>query len=82
MDKIKKLTPKVPEAVFNDRLISEAQLADALPNMTLRKLADWRPEGRGPVFIKKGREFWYRTSAVDEWLSPPQEQTTSTDVPS
>lgn len=82
MNKDKKLPARVSETVLNDRLISEAQLANALPNMTLRKLADWRREGRGPASIKKGREFWYRTSAVDEWLSSPEEQTPSTDVSS
>ena len=31
-------------------------------------LANWRVDGRGPAFVKRGNRIFYLKSILDEWL--------------
>lgn len=49
-------------------LMRPADLAAQL-GITLDTLGLWRAQGRGPAFIRRSRFIWYRTAAVEQWLT-------------
>ena len=56
-------------------LMAPAELAAKL-GKSPAALAQWRYLGRGPRFIKLGRNIRYRTSDVDAWLDQQTMQRT------
>jgi excisionase family DNA binding protein len=51
----------------NDRLLHAigVNLPLGVPRATL---ANWRPAGKGPPFVKVGRHVRYRRADVDRWV--------------
>ncbi len=47
--------------------IPEAEIAAEL-NVSPRTLRKWRAQGKGPPFIKIGRNVFYRDASRDAWL--------------
>jgi excisionase family DNA binding protein len=64
-------------AVYNrcvgELLMTEAEVAEYL-RVTVRTLATWRAEGRGPRPLRVGRGIRYRRSDVDAWLERQAEE--------
>ncbi len=48
-------------------LVTPKELAAALGN-TEQTLADWRCNGKGPIFVKLGKGVFYRMSDVHAWV--------------
>jgi hypothetical protein len=46
-------------------------------NMTTKTLDQWRWNGRGPEYIKIGREIFYRDSAIERFEESKQRKSTS-----
>jgi hypothetical protein len=57
----RKRTADIPE------YSSERQTAEEL-GVTLRTLRLWRQLGKGPAYVKFGRQIHYRTESRDAWL--------------
>jgi hypothetical protein len=49
-------------------LLSDVELANEL-QLETSTLANWRWSGRGPDFVKYGRQIKYRREDVDAWLA-------------
>lgn len=60
-----------------DPLYTAAQTAEWL-GTSVGTLAAWRYEGRGPAFVKVGRNVRYRETDVKAWLA---EQTRTSTAP-
>lgn len=48
-------------------LMTPAEAADFL-RVRVRTLADWRLDGKGPVYLKVGHLIRYRHEDIDRWL--------------
>lgn len=46
----------------------DTQNAAKYIGVSVKTLAQWRTQGKGPKFIKRGRVFYYRKD-IDEWLT-------------
>lgn len=68
MKKIKKLEKGM-------QFLNEKELAELL-NMKSETLRNWRYEGKGPVFIKIGRNVRYCMSDVLDYLNPRRREST------
>jgi predicted DNA-binding transcriptional regulator AlpA len=52
----------------NEQFLNDKQLAEML-NMKPETLKNWRWEGKGPIFIKIGRNVRYRMSDVLNYIN-------------
>ena len=52
---------------MTDDLIRERDAAKII-DVHKMTLAGWRHEGRGPEYIKIGKNIRYRRSAIEKWL--------------
>lgn len=52
---------------MNEALLRPAEAA-ALIKKPERTLGQWRYEGRGPRYIKVGRDVRYRATDIEKWL--------------
>lgn len=52
----------------NEQFLNEKQLAEML-NIQSETLRNWRWEGKGPIFIKIGRNVRYRMSDVLNYIN-------------
>lgn len=52
---------------MGDKIRTPGELAEYLDS-TVGTLAHWRYVGKGPKFIKLGRNVRYRDSDIQEWL--------------
>lgn len=55
-------------------LLEPHTVGDAL-KVSLGTLRLWRATGRGPAFVKVGRQVRYRPSAVEAWLAAAEQPT-------
>jgi hypothetical protein len=53
---------------LHDTYLTERQLAEELPDGSVRKLRRWRSLRLGPKWLRIGRAVVYLRSSVDEWL--------------
>ncbi len=56
------------DAVLMTPLLTPDQVSDYL-GVPLGTLANWRYQGRGPVYVRLGRHVRYRATDVAEWIS-------------
>lgn len=52
----------------NNELWTDGTVAQCL-GVSVVTLRRWRREGRGPKFIKEGRQVLYRRSTITDWLA-------------
>jgi predicted DNA-binding transcriptional regulator AlpA len=57
-----------PTAALQHDYLTTEQLAELIPGVTLRQLANWRSEGRGPRYRKLGKSILYDLHEVEEWI--------------
>jgi len=50
------------------RLSVKSTVAAEMLGLSRGTLANWRAEGRGPRYIKLGRDVLYRVSDLEAWL--------------
>lgn len=48
--------------------LSPAQVAELIPGLTVKTLAEWRYERRGPRYRKLGRLVVYALDELEEWI--------------
>ncbi|MGM7668377.1 helix-turn-helix transcriptional regulator [Microbacterium sp. A196] len=48
--------------------ISPQEVADLIPGLTVKKLAEWRYERRGPRYRKIGRLILYALDELEDWI--------------
>lgn len=53
---------------LRDTILTEKELANALPKCTVRKLRTWRNLRLGPPWLKIGREVVYLRASVEHWM--------------
>lgn len=59
-----------PPSIVRDSYLTPDQLAAYLDGaVTIGTLRNWRSDGRGPAFIRIGRDVRYRIDDVDAWLA-------------
>ncbi|WP_077210043.1 helix-turn-helix transcriptional regulator [Corynebacterium phoceense] len=51
------------------RLSVKPTAAAEMLGLSRGTLANWRAEGRGPRYIKSGRQILYRVKYLDAWLN-------------
>ncbi|KXI16687.1 transcriptional regulator, MerR family [Corynebacterium sp. CMW7794] len=51
------------------RLSVKPTAAAEMLGLSRGTLANWRAEGRGPRYIKSGRQILYRVKDLDAWLN-------------
>lgn len=50
------------------RLTVKPTAAAEMLGLSRGTLANWRAEGRGPRYIKSGKQILYRVSDIEAWL--------------
>lgn len=48
--------------------LTPQDVAELIPGMTVKKLAEWRYERRGPRYRKLGRLVLYALDELEEWI--------------
>lgn len=60
------ISPKPPS--LGHTYLSPEEVAELLPGLTVKKLAEWRYERRGPRYRKIGRLILYALDELEEWI--------------
>jgi predicted DNA-binding transcriptional regulator AlpA len=64
MERVKSLEAARPPP---DRLLNQ-ETAASMIGVKIATLANWRHFGKGPKYIKAGRNAYYKISDIDAWL--------------
>lgn len=66
------MKPKFGPRALGDPLLTPSEVGEHL-RLSEKTLANWRCQGRGPEFLRVGRDIRYRAADVVAWLEGEQQ---------